>query len=161
MRGKLTSLTAVHAEIAAEIHRLSFAESWSVESIADLLAMPGAGGLLIAIGDEPAGMVLFRTAAQEAEILTLAVLPGRRRSGLASSLLEAALDRARESGALTVFLEVAEDNVAAKALYRAAGFELVGRRPGYYRIGTAAVAAEIYRLDLSDCRGPATRAPSE
>lgn len=158
---RLTSLTPVHAEIAAEIHRLSFAQSWSAESIGELLAMPGAEGLLALQQDQPAGMILFRTAADETEILTLAVLPGKRRLGLASMLLVAASSSAGERGARTVFLEVAEDNAAAKALYRAAGFQIVGRRPGYYNAGADRVAAEIHRLDLPSRSDPAPRLPAE
>ena len=59
--------------------------------------------------------------------------PGLRRRGHARRLLDGALARAAKDGAKAVFLEVAEDNLAALDLYRACGFATIGRREGYYR----------------------------
>ncbi|MNE73850.1 ribosomal-protein-alanine N-acetyltransferase [compost metagenome] len=70
--------------------------------------------------------------ADEAEILTLAVRPSARRSGLGARLVEAAVVRAAALGAERMFLEVAGDNAAARALYARAGFHEAGRRRGYY-----------------------------
>src|SRR5947209_197660 len=95
------------------------------------LGLPGAFGFIDAAG----GMVLARVAADEAEILTLAVLPDRRRRGLARALLERTMQAAARRGAGAMFLEVAEANRAARALYEGAGFVEVGRRRGYYRGG--------------------------
>ncbi len=80
----------------------------------------------------PAGLVLFRVAADEAEILTLGVIPEARRAGVGRALLEAALENARARGAAALFLEVAADNAVAIALYQQAGFGTVGGRKGYY-----------------------------
>ncbi|MDA8232016.1 MAG: GNAT family N-acetyltransferase [Magnetospirillum sp.] len=124
-----------HAEVLAAIHEICFADSWSAQSLADSLAMPGAAGLIAMAGGapcEPAGIILWRAAAGEAEILTLAVLPSWRRHGVGRRLLAAALDRAAAAGAACMFLEVADGNAAAFALYRGAGFVPVGRRKGYY-----------------------------
>ncbi|MEM1342501.1 MAG: GNAT family N-acetyltransferase, partial [Pseudomonadota bacterium] len=66
----------------------------------------------------------------EAEILTLAVQPEARRQGLGRLLVQELI--AQATGAERVFLEVAESNQAARALYAACGFEEIGRRPGYY-----------------------------
>ena len=60
-----------------------------------------------------------------------------RRAGLGRALVEAAALEAARSGARSLFLEVAQDNAAAAALYRGAGFVEAGRRPGYYRRGDA------------------------
>ena len=70
--------------------------------------------------------------ADEAEILTLAVRPSARRAGLGGRLVEAAVVRAAALGAERMFLEVAEGNVAARALYARSGFVEMGRRRGYY-----------------------------
>jgi ribosomal-protein-alanine N-acetyltransferase len=83
--------------------------------------------------------VLARVAAGEAEILTLAVVPGARRRGLGAALMQAALARAAEAGAREMFLEVAEGNEAARRLYGALGFAGVGRRPRYYSDGRDAL----------------------
>ncbi len=69
--------------------------------------------------------------AGEAEVLTLAVRPAARRRGIGRALVEAAATLA-EASAAAMFLEVAADNPGAVALYAQTGFEIVGRRPGYY-----------------------------
>jgi ribosomal-protein-alanine N-acetyltransferase len=78
-------------------------------------------------------------AADEAEILTLAVVPASRRTGLATALLHTANARAKNDGAAAMLLEVAESNEAARALYTRLGFTQVGRRRGYYGTGKDAL----------------------
>ena len=111
----------------AEIHASAFATPWSAAAIAELLAQPG----VFAEGDED-GFILIRVVVDEAEILTLAVRPSARRAGLGVRLVEAAVVRAAALGAERMFLEVAEGNVAARALYARSGFVEMGRRRGYY-----------------------------
>ncbi|MEK9970073.1 MAG: tRNA (adenosine(37)-N6)-threonylcarbamoyltransferase complex dimerization subunit type 1 TsaB [Ferrovibrio sp.] len=129
------------AAVLAALHGDAFAggpggaggEVWSETSLRDLLAMPGALALLALHGDQPVGFILLRQAVDEAEIITLAVQPGLRRRGVARRLLAVGLDKMAGRGAPTCFLEVAEDNAAARGLYADAGFVEVGRRRGYYR----------------------------
>lgn len=147
-----------HAALLAALHEAAFppAEAWSEAALATLLASPGSLGFLAlrpgaqAGAPDPAGFVLARVAADEAEILTIAVLPGARRQGHGRALLAAAAQGARVAGARRLFLEVATDNPAAAALYRQAGLVEVGRRRGYYdRPGAAPVDALILAGDLS------------
>lgn len=91
----------------------------------------------IALGDTYA-FALYRIAADEAELLTIATHPDHRRQGRASSLLAEFHDAARNHGATRVFLEVASRNASARALYSAAGYAEIGRRPRYYSEGNAA-----------------------
>ena len=95
--------------------------------------MPTVRGLRAAQGGEPAGLVLLQQAADEAEILTIAVRPGFRRLGIARGLLADAIRAVATSGAARLLLEVASDNAPALALYAGAGFETVGCRTRYYR----------------------------
>ncbi len=76
--------------------------------------------------------MLARAAADEAEILTLAVRPEARGKGLGRALLQAAINQARTLGAATMFLEVGADNPHALALYAGLGFAKVGARKAYY-----------------------------
>lgn len=118
--------------------------SWSAGEFSALLAAPGA----IFTGDATA-FVLGRVTLDEAEILTLATHPDHRREGRARTALAAFHATAHAAGATTAFLEVAEDNAAARALYEAAGYVHAGRRPGYYpRPGQAPAAALILRRPL-------------
>jgi ribosomal-protein-alanine N-acetyltransferase len=139
-------------ELLAALHAACFADAWSARSLAAMLAAPGTFGLLaLAAEDEPAGFVLVRGAADEAEILSLGVLPAARRRGVGRRLLAAAIARLAAAGVRRLLLEVAESNEAARALYAGAGFSQVGRRPGYYREGPRLTAALIMArpLDLA------------
>lgn len=111
----------------AAIHAEAFKAPWSASALAELLASPGV--LAVAEAD---GFILIRVVADEAEILTLAVRPTARRAGLGARLVEAATVRAAALGAERMFLEVADSNAAARALYARSGFVEMGRRRGYY-----------------------------
>jgi [ribosomal protein S18]-alanine N-acetyltransferase len=76
--------------------------------------------------------------ADEAEVLTFGIAPGRRRTGTGRALLAAMEDRAETAGAQRVFLEVSERNAAAIALYEGAGWTVCGGRKGYYADGADA-----------------------
>ena len=143
MSGPVFAATPVHAGLLAEIHAHVFpaAEAWSADSFAVQLAQPGTFGLI----DPRGGFVLARVAADEAEILTLAVLPEQRRQCIARSLLQAVFGTARARGAAALFLEVSEANGDARALYAVAGFAIAGRRRRYYRDGSDAL---LLRLNL-------------
>ena len=92
------------------------------------------------------GFVILRHAADEAEILSIGVLPAVRRQGVGRTLLAAAVEHAGAAGAAAIFLEVGEDNAIARALYEMAGFVPVGRQPDYYRrAGHSGVAAIVMR----------------
>ncbi len=130
-------MTPSDAPEAACLHALAFppAEAWGADAIRLMLEMPGAFGVL-----RPGqGFLLCRVAADEAEILTLAVAPATRRQGLGSALLAEAMAGAVVRGATAMFLEVSDRNAAARALYAAAGFEEVGRRKRYYADGADAL----------------------
>jgi ribosomal-protein-alanine N-acetyltransferase len=119
------------AAALAMMHRAVFEEPWGEAEIAALLDSPGSFAL-VADSNGPAGFILCRTMADEAEILTLAVAPVARRLGFGMALAQEAARLAAERGAASFFLEVAEDNRPAIALYETAGFEVIGRRTRYY-----------------------------
>lgn len=138
--------TPEEAEALAALHAHGFDEPWSAGQIAGL--MTGIGGFALHL---PEGFILARAVAGESEIITLAVTPAARRKGVARALLQAAITRSVESGSDQMFLEVADDNVPAIALYRAFDFKPVGRRRGYYaRTGGApSVDALVMRRALN------------
>ncbi len=116
------------AAALAALHRVCFDRPWSENSFADLLK--GAG--VHALGDAD-GFIVIRCVAGEAEILTLGVVPARRRAGLARELVRAALRLAVDEHQVGhVFLEVAADNNGARDLYAGLGFICHGRRRQYY-----------------------------
>jgi len=136
-------------ESLARLHARCFTSPppWSSAAFAALMADRQVFLLL----EGEAGFLLGRAVAGEAELLTLAVAPQARRQGLGRRLVGRFLDQGRRRGACTALLEVSVDNRPAQALYRAAGFAEVGRRPGYCRSGTGApLDALILRRALTE-----------
>jgi ribosomal-protein-alanine N-acetyltransferase len=110
-----------------------FGEAWTRSQLSGILPMAGVF-LILAFdraSDSVVGFSLFRTVADESELLLIAVLPSEQRSGVGMLLLEDFLDRARDDKASRVHLEVRDGNPAI-AMYRSAGFSPVGRRRNYY-----------------------------
>ena len=116
------------ADMAA-LHAACFTtpRPWSAAEIASLLDSP----LTFAL-TAPHGFIMGRVVAGEAELLTPAVVPLQRRPGLAARPLQSFLPECRAPGADSVFLEVAEPNLPARALYAAHGFTKSGLRRAYY-----------------------------
>lgn len=117
----------------ADIHAASFERGWKTAEIAQLAEQEGAAAYVATAQDAVAGFVLIRCAADECEILTLAVDGAFKRRGIGQALLERVRQHARENAVRRIFLEVAEDNALALALYAKAGYTEHGRRKGYYR----------------------------
>lgn len=128
------------AEELADIHRTAFPprEAWGSDAFALQLILPGTFGLF----EPQGGLLLARVAADQAEVLTLAVLPALRRRGLGGALLQAAMEEARRRGAASLTLEVAVDNATARRLYESAGFSQVGHRKRYYADGSDALVLQ-------------------
>lgn len=111
-----------------------FGEAWTMSQCAGLMAMPGVR-LILARGEEGVvGFALSRVVADEAELLLLAVRRLARRRGVGRALLARFGSTAQDLGAVRLHLEVRDGNHAIH-LYRAAGFEMIGRRPNYYAGG--------------------------
>jgi [ribosomal protein S18]-alanine N-acetyltransferase len=116
------------------LHRVCFPEEpWEPQEMAKIMAIAGFFGRIAWEHDQPAGLALALDLGGECEILALGVVPELRRAGIGSALLASIREEARRRGARQVFLEVAADNIAARALYAAQGFNQIGRRLNYYR----------------------------
>ena len=120
------------AALLARLHAHCFEQAWDEAAFAVFLQDAFTFALLADAGDQEQAFILVRAVADECEILSLGTHPAARRSGLARALLQAAGEEAHRRGARRMFLEVADDNAAALALYAQAGFAASGRRPGYY-----------------------------
>jgi ribosomal-protein-alanine N-acetyltransferase len=135
----MRQLTATDARDMAAIHAESFQRPWDALEMAthtqrDLcLGLDYKGGL--------AAFIIVSTPADQAEILTITTANAARRQGLAQKLLDAVIENLQAADTKELFLEVAEDNMGALALYKTAGFQPIGRRPGYYRREAGRVAA--------------------
>jgi ribosomal-protein-alanine N-acetyltransferase len=146
----LRRVTLADIDVMAAVHASAFppADSWSRDVFSLQLALPNVFGLLHPSG----GLILIRVAADEAEILTLAVSPDVRRGGIGATLLREATTVAAAMGIRTVFLEVSVANDAAHRLYTRAGFIQAGRRRHYYPDRSDAL---VLRLDLGESQAAA------
>ena len=129
----------------AALHAASFSRGWSESEFEQLLTNRSVITDRAASGRRNIGFIISRCAADEAEILSVAVARAWQGRGLARRLLDLHLRRLAGLRLRAVFLEVDEDNEPARRLYRRAGFREVGRRPGYYSGGKSAL---VLRRDL-------------
>lgn len=130
--GRCHALGVKDAQRCALIHRQSFAKGWPLSEFEHLLASSSVIADGIDLSGVVAGFALSRRAAEEAEILTIAVDAAFRGRGLAGALLGFHLARLAQANVAELFLEVDEANAPALALYRRFGFARVGERVGYY-----------------------------
>lgn len=110
-----------------------FGEAWTRSQLAGILPMGGVSLVLARDADskDAIGFSLFRTVADESELLLLAVNSTHHRRGVGRQMLGYFIERARNEGAVRVHLEVRDGNPAVD-MYRTAGFSPVGRRRNYY-----------------------------
>lgn len=129
-------------EALATLHARCFVAPapWSARSFRALLDSPP---VFLITTPCARAFALGRAIAGEAELLTLATAPEARRTGLARALMSAFDAGAQMRDAQTAWLEVAEDNTAARALYAACGWHQSGRRPGYYTTQTSPRTAAL------------------
>jgi ribosomal-protein-alanine N-acetyltransferase len=134
----LVPMTVAHIDALMPYERAMFgSEAWTRAGyraeLADtrsryyLAAEDGTGALV--------GWAGILIAGDQAEILTIGVVPHARRQGIGTLLLDGLLHYARERGASELFLEVRLDNEAAQQLYQRHGFAVLGKRRGYYDHG--------------------------
>ena len=127
----------------AELHALCFTvpRPWRSEEFADLLETPG-----IFLVRHEAGFALGRIAGPEAELLTIAVHPDAQNAGHGRRLIERFIADAATRGALDLFLEVADNNAPAIALYQRMGFTKIAERKNYFQQKKGpALTAHIYK----------------
>ena len=134
---EIVPLSPQDSSAAAELHAESFPHAWSDGEFHTLLSQKMVDGFMaLPVGLQnaaPAGFVLCRCAADEAEILTIAVRRQDRRAGLAWRLMGATIRKLKTDGCRILFLEVEEENLAAIGLYEKLGFMQIASRPAYYR----------------------------
>ena len=129
----------------AELHNQGFPRGWSAGEIAALDSEAAVTSFVVhceGAGQQPAcGFVMLRQAADEAEILSIAVDAGNRGEGYGGALMGQAIRHCQSERLARLILEVDAANIPAVALYTRLGFREVGRRAGYYE-STAGPGAE-------------------
>jgi len=133
------------AAAIAALHAASFRRGWGEDEVLQLLLDSAVVAHRLMVRRTLVGFIMSRVAADEAEILSVAIATARRGRGLSRPLLDFHIRSLAGRGVRAVFLEVDEHNEAARRLYAGAGFAEVGRRQGYYEGGAAAL---VLRRDL-------------
>ena len=111
----------------ANLHAKCFPNKpWSADDFADLKK---SGCEIIASQN---GFIVWRAVADEAEIISIGVAPDARRAGIAAAMLGIMENELKKNGIKSIFLEVAEDNLPARQLYKNNGYNEIGIRPKYY-----------------------------
>ncbi len=150
MSRHLEPVSKVAAGSLSMLHRACFPEDpWNSLAIAEIMTMAGFFGRIAWADEMPAGFALALDLRKECEILSLGVLPERRREGIGSALLDSICSDGRVRGAERIVLEVAVDNSAALALYTARSFMPVGHRRNYYRQASRRVDALVLQRALA------------
>lgn len=145
----LAEAGARDAAAIAALHAASFRRGWSEQEVDRLLIDRNVIAHRATRAASLAGFIISRRAADEAEILSVAVAQRQRGRGLARQLLALHLRRLAGLSVRMVFLEVDENNGPAIRLYDRAGFREVGKRPNYYTApGGKPATALVLRRDL-------------
>lgn len=90
--------------------------------------------------------IIFKIVSEEeAEIIDIGTLPEHRQQGLATLILNETLKDLQDIGVNTIYLEVAEDNLAAINLYEGCGFKQYNIRNGYYNVNGKRIDALLMK----------------
>ncbi|MBE7635849.1 ribosomal protein S18-alanine N-acetyltransferase [Sneathiella sp. P13V-1] len=141
---------ATAASVMAVLHKQCFDKNWSEEEFGKLLALPGVFCHILSLNGQPCGFSLCNNSGEEAEILTICILPDCRGRALGDCLLSTDIEHLRASNCPRLFLEVAENNVSARRLYEKSGFKKIGIRRNYYLVGEQKIDALVLEKNLNE-----------
>jgi ribosomal-protein-alanine N-acetyltransferase len=131
--GVIRAMTAQDLPAVAEIDAISFHQPWPPAAFEVELINSNARCWVAELdGRITAALVIWRVL-DEAHIATIAVHPDFRQRGIGKALLQAGMQAAFAEGARIYHLEVRAGNLAAQEMYTGFGYEVVGRRPKYYK----------------------------
>ena len=128
----------------AELHQRAITPAWPKEDMDTHIQQD----ICLGYDDPLSGFIIIRHTIDQSEILTIVTDPELRQQGIARKLLHTGEQAVRKLGSDIIFLEVAEDNLAAIALYKASAYKPFGRRPAYYRRENGRIAALTFRKRL-------------
>lgn len=136
------------SDALARLHAGCFTAAWDAPDFETYLSRETDDVLALYVKNKLAGLSVLRTVVDQSDILTICMAKKYRGKGRAAALLKASEDAVARRGADIIFLDVAEDNPAAIALYRRAGYIQHGRRSGYYRRPDARIGALLFQKRL-------------
>ncbi len=151
---KVERLRVEDVQCLVQLERLCFTMPWRAEQYAQAFTQKnfaafGMKTVATHVQDISAKLIAyisFYHAADELEILNIAVIPALRRQGYGRTLLQTALQAACKMGMKKAVLEVRTSNTPARLLYESLGFVCVGQRPRYY--SDTGEDAQIYICEM-------------
>ena len=150
---QLRAIGAADLRAVAALEAAVFGDPWSEAAFRDLLALDRIHGVVAEdVAGHTVGYVLCSSAADEGEILNLAVAEEARGVGIGTALLEASLAWLAGRRVAKVYLEVRRSNAAAIAMYRRAGFATVAVRQDYYRMPAEDAVVMTFDLGAASAR---------
>lgn len=129
---KIVPLAAEWIDSLAELEKAAGDAGWSRAQFAKELSLEMSRFFVLTMEDRVSGYGGYWKVNDEAQITNLVIEPAHRRKGLGRKLLSHLMESARQERCLRSTLEVRRNNHGALALYRQAGFTVVGRRPKVY-----------------------------
>ncbi|UCE23243.1 MAG: ribosomal protein S18-alanine N-acetyltransferase [Candidatus Zixiibacteriota bacterium] len=133
IRMKIREFTLDDIPKVLRLERVIFPDPWSAAAFKEQVAGEGWGGIVAESDDEIIGYACYYIVANESHLTNMAVDPKYRRKSVAKRLLDNILQVVTEGGCEYIFLEVRPSNSGAIAFYEKCRFEVLYRRPNYYR----------------------------
>lgn len=122
-----------HVGAIAELEKMCFRDPWSINSISSELNNPLSTWLVAVEDGVVCGYVGSQSVLDGADMMNIAVHPDYRKQGIAYNLVDKLIGLLKAKNVISLSLEVRVSNENAISLYHKMGFEVIGRRPGYYR----------------------------
>ncbi len=129
----VNKMTAATAPLAARLEEKLFSHPWREADFMASLSDQSRCFLTAMDDDVLVGYCGLQAAGDQGDVLTIGVDPDRRRRGIGQILMKSLIQKAIQMEVQSLFLEVRESNESARGLYEKLGFQLAGKRPGYYK----------------------------
>ena len=121
------------APLLSALHAQCFEQPWDEKAFSELLSLPSTAAHIVTNDDIPLGFCFYQITQDEAEILSVGIVPAKRGLSAGTALLAHGFKFLADRQVNRLLLEVSETNTAARTLYLKSGFTEIGRRKGYYR----------------------------
>ena len=129
----IREMTAPDLEVILALERKIFPDPWPESAFQEIITQDGWIGLVAESDDTVIGYGCFYAVLEEAHLANIAVEESFRRKSVAKQLLDYILRFVKENGCQYIYLEVRPSNTGAIKFYEKFGFEILYKRPRYYR----------------------------
>jgi ribosomal-protein-alanine N-acetyltransferase len=142
-------MTLSDLPVVVDLERKIFPDPWPQSAFKEIIDQDGWIGLVAESNDAVIGYGCFYAVMDEAHLANIAVEESFRRKSVAKQLLDYILRFVSENGCQYIYLEVRPSNVGAIKFYEKFGFEILYKRPRYYRqpLEDALVMVKTLRAD--------------